>query len=349
MQIALIGSARFPASPPFAGGLEAHTWCLAQGLRSRGHDVTVFDASDADAFQPSESSRQDVAAGPVETLRDHHVHLRALRSIATSGRFDVVHNNSTHHLPIAMAPLLGVPMVTTLHCPPTPWLESALALGADEVGTIVSVSASNAASWRHVVFADVVHNGVDVDRWAPTGARRHGAAWIGRLVPEKAPHLAIAAARRADLPLRLAGPIHDRTYFDDHVRPLLGGSIEYVGHLDVAGVVDVVASSIVALVTPMWAEPFGLVVIEALACGTPVAGFGTGALPEILGSQVGRLVAAGDVPALADAAIDASGLSNDECRRYVCERFSLDAMLDRYERILCEAAASTTRSGGAAA
>lgn len=342
MRIGLIGSVRFRQQPPFAGGLEAHTWMLAAGLRDRGHDVTVFgtDAPDGCSIRevaidwaPSEAARADVTSVPAEVVAEHHAYLRILRSLALREvEVDVVHNNSTHQLPIAMAPLMPVPMVTTLHTPPTPWLESALALRDPGVGHVLSVSHANAAQWPAGTVDEVIGNGVDCEVWRPRDdVRPSGAAWFGRIVPEKAPHLAIDAARAAGLELDLAGPVHDRSYFESQIAPRLGADAQYLGHLGPADCARFVAAAEVCVVTPVWAEPFGFVVAEALACGTPVAGFASGAVPELVDDAVGRLAPSGDVPRLAAAILEARTLDRDACRRHAVARFSLATMVDRYE------------------
>ena len=344
LRIGLIGSVRFPQRPPFAGGLEAHTWMLAAGLRDRGHRVTVF-GTDAPPgcdvrkitadWTPSETARADVSAVPDEVVSEHHAYLKILRSLALREvEFDVVHNNSTHLLPVAMAPLVPVPMVTTLHTPPTPWLESALAVCEVKTGHVISVSHANAAQWAPGTVDEVIGNGVDCNVWRPLDdVRPRGAVWFGRLVPEKAPHLAIDAARAAGVELDLAGPLHDRTYFDREIAPRLGDDVRYLGHLDPGECARVVASAEVCVVTPVWAEPFGFVVAEALACGTPVAGFAAGAVPELVDESVGRLAPVGDVLVLAAAILAARDLDRDACRRHALDRFSLDTMVDRYAEV----------------
>ena len=341
LRIGLIGSVRFPQRPPFAGGLEAHTWMLAEGLRDRGHEVTLFgtDAPDGCAvrlvtadWSPSETDRTDVSSVPAEIVSEHHAYLKILRSLALGEVVvDVVHNNSTHQLPLAMAALLPAPMVTTLHTPPTPWLESALAVCESQTGHVVSVSHANAAQWAPGTVDEVIGNGVDCSLWRPRpDVRPEGAAWFGRLVPEKAPHLAIDAARAAGLGIDLAGPVHDRRYFEREIAPRMGDHVRYLGHLGREGCAELVAGAEVCVVTPVWAEPFGFVVAEALACGTPVAGFAAGAVPELVDRSVGRLAPVGDVARLAAAILDARDLDRDACRRHAIERFSLDTMVDRY-------------------
>jgi glycosyltransferase involved in cell wall biosynthesis len=174
-------------------------------------------------------------------------------------------------------------MESTPHTPPTPWLESAIQVEDDCPVTFVAVSRHTAGAWSHLVpHAHVILNGVDVARWR-LGPGGDSAVWFGRIAPEKGAHLAIDAARLAGCPLRLAGPIADRAYYETEIRPrLTHPGIEHVGHLTHAELEWVVGHASTALVTPCWDEPYGLVVAEALACGTPVCAFGRGALSELL-------------------------------------------------------------------
>jgi glycosyltransferase involved in cell wall biosynthesis len=340
--IAIIGSARYAIREPFAGGLEAHTWALARALRQRGHDVTVFagpgcdpslDVQEIPVRWPriSQAARADVSMTPDAWLQEHHAYLTLMLELSRTRQFDVVHNNCLHHLPIAMAPAVSTPMVTTLHTPPTPWLESAIQAGPSPV-TFVAVSEHTARAWRLSTAAQVIRNGVDLDLWPP-GPGGGSAIWFGRLVPEKGADLAIQAARTAGLDLDLAGPVADRGWFEDHIRPYLGSHIRYLGHLDHAALADRVGAAAVTLVTPRWDEPYGLVVAESLACGTPVAGFDRGGVAEVLDPECGVLVDADDVPALADAAVRAGSMSRSGARARAVGHCSLAHMIDAYESL----------------
>ena len=242
---------------------------------------------------------------------------------------DLVHLNTTHFVPFACAAAMPVPVTGTLHCPP--YERMAEVLRDQPSVALATVSAANARSWRrHVAVDRVLANGVDLDRWRP-GAGGEGAVWVGRLVPEKAPDLAIAAARHAGMPLRLVGPIHDRRYFAAEIEPYLGGDICHVGHVSSADAAALVARADVAVVTPAWDEPFGLVVAEALACGTPVAAIGRGAIRELLVPNVGVVVNDGDPSSLATAMCDAGRLDRRACRSHAEAHFDLRRMVDRYE------------------
>lgn len=350
MRVCLIASSRFPIREPFHGGLEAHTASLAEHLSRRGHEVSVFAAPGSDprlvthelpvsTFASSEAGRSDVGAMPEAWMREHHAYLGLMMELARTGRdrFDVVHNNSLHHLPVAMAELVDLPIVSTLHTPPVPWLESALAVCRGAT-TFVAVSRHTAEAWRHVVATEVVLNGIDTDSWrvGPGGDR---AVWTGRLVPEKAPHLAIRAALAAGIAIDLAGPRLDEGYFGAEVEPLLGPDVRYVGHLGSADLAALVGRAAVAVVSPMWDEPYGLVAAEAMACGTPVAAFRRGALDEIVvdGAGVGELAAAGDVAGLAAAMIRARTADRAVVRRHAVRHLGVERMISAYEDVYARA------------
>ncbi len=256
------------------------------------------------------SERADACESPGAARAAALAHLETMASLAGGGH-DLVHLNTTHFVPFACAAAMPVPVTGTLHCPP--YERMAEVLRDQPSVALATVSAANARSWRrHVAVDRVLANGVDLDRWRP-GAGGEGAVWVGRLVPEKAPDLAIAAARHAGIPLRLVGPIHDRRYFAQEIEPHLGGGISHVGHVSSADAAALVARADVAVVTPVWDEPFGLVVAEALACGTPVAAIGRGAIRELLTPNVGVIVDDGDPSSLAAALRAARQLDRRAC------------------------------------
>ncbi|MEU0787694.1 glycosyltransferase family 4 protein [Streptomyces sp. NPDC006173] len=351
MRIALIASARHPIRDPFPGGLEAHTWTLSKALRARGHDVTVFAGPGSDPtlgvvempLRPvriSETARQDPSMAASHWVQEHHAYLQLMLDIAHgSARYDVVHNNSLHYLPVAMAAALSVPVVTTLHTPPTPWLESAIQTVLPCPVQFSAVSDHTAAAWRHIVpSATVVRNGIDTQRWQ-AGPGGEDLVWSGRIVPEKGTHLAIEAARIAGRRLRIAGPVGDTEYFESCIRPRLSDSITYAGHLSQPELCELVGSSAAAVVTPCWDEPYGLVIAEALACGTPVCGFARGALPEIVTPDCAHLVAPGDCMALAKVVEATIGLSRTAARHHAETFCSMEVMTQSYERFYRSVAA----------
>ncbi len=349
LRIALIASSRYPIAEPFAGGLESHVWQLTRSLVARGHDVTLFAGPGSDPALPVEhlevrrleispAARADVSMAPEVFLEDHHAYLSLMLELtgARAHDFDLVHNHALHYLPLAMAPALRVPMVSTLHCPPTPWLESALQSGGPTPAHLVAVSEHTAATWRTAAGVrqqvGVVPNGVDLDRWT-AGPGGGPLIWSGRIVPEKGTHLAVQAALASGRELHIAGPVVDRAYYERTVAPFLGRGVTHLGHLGHPELARAVGRASVALVTPCWDEPYGLVVAEALACGTPVVAFARGGIPEVLTPACGRLVPPGDVAALAEAIPQAEQLSRVAARERARAHCSVDTMVDRYEQL----------------
>jgi glycosyltransferase involved in cell wall biosynthesis len=328
MHVVIIASANHPLREPFAGGLESLTWLLTRGLRRRGVEVTLFAGPGSDPtletrelrVQPLEltdQARSDVSMPPERWLAEHHAYLQVMLELQHRTDVDVIHNNSLHHLPLALAATARAPMLTTLHTPPTPWLEPAIRLMDQSRARFVAVSEHTAQLWRHVAPAQVVLNGVDVDRWV-AGPGGDDLVWFGRL--------AAAAGWR----IRLAGPSPNRAYFEAALRPLLGSRAEYVGHLGVDDLVALVGSSAAALVTPAWDEPYGLVAAESLACGTPVLAYRRGGLPEFVPQGCGVFVPGGDIAA-ATAAVDVvAALDRQDCRAHAVQHCSADRMIENY-------------------
>ncbi len=343
LRVCLVASSQHPIREPFAGGLESQTHYLARELRRRGHQVSLYAAPgsdpalgavelDVDPFWPSDAACADVNAPPARWIAEHHAYLALMLDLAgpRGASVDVVHNNSLHHLPVAMARTLPVPVVTTLHTPPLPWLESAFQLSPETPA--VAVSDTCRRMWEPRVRASVVRNGVDTDRWLP-GPGGGPAVWSGRITGEKAPHDAVLACRRAGVPLRLVGPVSDPDYYETCLRPLLGGDVEHLGHLSHDDLVMVVGEASVALVTPRWEEPYGLVAAEAMSCGTPVAAYDRGAIAEVVSPAAGVVVPADDVDALAAAVLRAATLPRDVVRATAVRECSLQRMVDEYEAI----------------
>lgn len=350
MRVGIVASARHPIREPYAGGLERHTHALATGLRARGHDVTIFASGDSDprmhvepvcaranGLDLSAAAQQDPSMLSRRFMEEHHAYLTLMLRLAGRTNLDVLQNSSLHHLPVAMADTVPMPMVTTLHTPPTPWIESAVAASPEtSTGAFVAVSDHTAASWTHVPVSRVIANGIAVHEWPfSADADPDLAVWTGRIVPEKGTHLAIEAAHLAGMRIAVAGPADPR-YLHAEVLPRMEPDDVLLGHLGHADLAAAVGTAAVQLVTPCWDEPFGLIVPEALACGTPVAAFDRGAMGEIIDPACGRLAPADDVEALAEAARDAAALERRDCRSHVEDHFAIGPMVEQYEQFYAE-------------
>lgn len=331
MHIALLAPLRFPIAEPFQGGLEMHTHLLARELLTRGHEVTLFAHPASDLAFAVEPFSVDEDAGVLAAAGTYR---RAMQAIAAGG-FDAVHNNSIHFLPPLLAGKLRCPMVSVLHTPPYRSHRFTAALANRyENHRYVAISHFLGRQWERVIGQEyaVVHNGLDLAAW-PFSAEPEPktAVWYGRFTPEKGAEFAIAAALAAGYRLTLAGPVADPAYFNQHIAPALSAQITYAGHLNQAELAQLVGRSAVGIVTSVWDEPFGLAYVEMLACGTPVAGFASGAAAEIITPEVGALVPKRDVQALTQvlAEVERSRV-RAHCRQRVADAFQVEKMIEGY-------------------
>ena len=353
MKIAMLAHCHHPIKQPFPGGLEAHTSLIADELVRRGHRVTLFAKAGSRSLaevHPVVDGQFTHGSAPDEHGVDQSQAIvdqgmrRAVRAIKAGG-FDVVLNNSLN--PIPYVALGDHPMLTLLHTPAT--LDRTLEVvrapgwrpGARHL--YAAVSEFTGRDWRR--FLPEVHcipNGIELAAWAPEqpySPVSDLAVWAARITPEKGLPLAIAAARAAGLRLEFSGPIADPRHFSEEVEPLLGADVRYVGHLTHAELPDFFARGSVFISSPTWAEPFGLAMVEAMACGTPVAALARGAAAEVVSAGGGVLASANTVEGLASAIRHAVRLDRRGVR-LSAQRFDKSIMLDRYETVLVELADS---------
>ena len=344
MKIAILGHLKHPIAKPYRGGLEMFTHAFVRRLVDRGHDVSLFASGDSDNDLPlvpivgkstidnSIEKFGKVDHTFVEAFEDE-AYERLMSRLATSD-FDVIHNHSISPVPLELASMLPSKLITTLHVPVLERMRRVVARrGSRACGRFINISHSNAKVWGHLLpNQTVIHNGVDCEFWNHCGGpRQRRAVWFGRIHPDKGTALAIDAAHAAGLPIDVIGPPSDEAYFHAEVKPRLESDDVYHGLQTHEGICKIVGNASVALITPCWDEPFGLVVAEALACGTPVAAFARGAIPEILTPKVGRVVRCDNVASLAHGALQCLRLHSEDCRVRARQHFSLQTMMDRYE------------------
>lgn len=347
LKIALIAHIRFPIAPPFLGGMEAHSWHLANRLVARGHDVTLFASGDSRGeanVVPIIEAHYDrklpwaIHRGTPPLLNLLQNAYRKAWTQVRQGAFDVVHNNSLSTSPLLAARLEGQPMVTSLHIPPFKLLQSAVE------GSLVPWMKFTACSTHHrdcwwpnaaPENAFVVPNGIDISAWPFVATGNGSAVWSGRITPNKGPHLAIDAARALGLDLVLFGTIEDRNYFEAEVAPRLGNGIRFGGHLQQDDLASEVGQASLCFFTPLWDEPFGLVAAEAMMCGVPVAALPNGAVSEVI-EPCGAIAAEPTAESLALAGARALRIPRVAVREYASSVFSLDRMVSRYERLYRE-------------
>lgn len=343
MRIGLIAPPWLTVPPAAYGGIEYVVEALALALQDAGHDVVLAAAGDSSCpvprlagFPPSEPA----ALG--QTL----IELRhATRAYAALSDVDVIHDHTLIGPHLVDRPA-GVPVVTTAHGPFTPAiLEVFRSLPRDV--SVVAISRNQASMASGVEVARVIHHGIDV-RTVPFGTGTGGyCCFLGRMSPDKGITTAIEIAHRAGVPLRIAAKMHEapeRAYFEAAVRPRLGPSDEFLGELSRPEKTRLLGEAMAMLNPIAWDEPFGLVMIEALAAGTPVIATPRGSVPEIIDDGVTGFLG-GTVEILAEALGRVRELDRSACRRSVEERFSARRMAADHAALYGELLA--TRVGAA--
>lgn len=332
MKIAQIAPPWIAVPPPGYGGIEWVVSLLADGLAERGHDVTLF-ASGGSRTRARLVPVFDPAPGP-EAIGDTYletVHVNA--AYAHAGEFDLVHDH-TSLVGLALGAHAGVPVVHTIHG----LLDAQYVRWYRELrGRInfVSISDSQRAPAPDLSYAGRVYNGVDLSRHPLRGTKEDFLLFVGRAHPDKGAHVAVDVAKRTGRKLVMVAAIkHDteRTYWEQRVQPALTGAEEILGEITVEEKADLMARAHALLFPISWPEPFGLVMAEANACGTPVLAFPKGAAPEVIADgETGFLV--GDVDAMCEAVERCGDLDPHACRRRVEELFSAEAMVAGYEAV----------------
>lgn len=337
MKIAVLAPPWLPVPPTGYGGIESVVSVLCESLVRRGHDVTLLAAPGS---RSSATVREILETGhPDEIGRalyeaDHVA--RAFRIVddarSRHGGFDVVHDHSGF-IALAMADRIGTPLVHTLHGPFEPATSRFYGQHAGKAHVVAISRAQRATAPAGLPIADVIPNPIDAAGWPYQPDKQNYLLWLGRMHETKGPHRAIAAAREAGVPLVLAGPVQpgQEVFFQEEVAKHVDGDrVRYVGEVGGIKKADLIARARALLMPITWNEPFGMVMVEALACGTPVISFAEGAATEIVRHGVtGFLVA--DEPAMAAAVAQLPELDPKDCRADVVRRFNVDRVTAAYE------------------
>jgi glycosyltransferase involved in cell wall biosynthesis len=332
MKVGLIAPPWIPVPPPRYGGAEEVIDGLARGLRELGHEVRLFTIGESTCPVSCEHLF-DSGADPMWSSPSEAAH--ALAAYESFADVDVIHDHTI------IGPLLAdrfglphPPIVVTNHADFTPTNQRVFTAIAERA-TVVAISQSQARRAGPVRIDAVIHHGIDLEAFQPGTGDGGYLLFVGRMSPDKGVDTVIRIAHAAGLPLRIGAKLRDpdeRVYFEDVIRPMLGPDDEPPSELSVEERNDLLQHAI-ALINPIrWAEPFGLVMIEALASATPVVAFPHGAAPEIVLPGI-----TGYLPPTEQLAIDSvrqvATLDRRACRRDAEERFSFQRMARDYEHV----------------
>jgi glycosyltransferase involved in cell wall biosynthesis len=336
VRIGLISTPWTPLPPPAYGGLEAVVDCLARGFGAAGHEVLV--AAPGDSASPVPLVPDSPPADPGGTWLTEAELAHVVRAYRAMDGMDIIHDHTLAG-PLYLNRPPGVPVVTTNHGPFRPQLCD-IYRAMNGQTALVAVSQHQASTADGLPIARVILHGIDVQT-VPVGDGAGGYfCFLGRMSPRKGVREAALVARKAGVPLRIAAKIQDgteRDYFDSCVAPLLTNKVEYLGELNAQEKYRLLGGATALLNPIQWPEPFGLVMAEALATGTPVVATPAGAAPEIVDDAVTGYLRE-DIDALAACLTQAGNLDRGQCRNEALSRFSAQRMvtehLDLYNELL---------------
>lgn len=328
MKIALIAPPFIPVPPKMYGGTELFIAQLAIGLKKQGVEVVVYSNGES-TIEVEKRWLYEKPQWPIEgeiydNLKDLNHTSWSIQDAA--GSCDVIHVNNVAGL--VCSRFVQKPFVYTVHHPHVPGLNEFYNFFPD----VNYVTISDFQKERlGMPKSRTIHHGLDLSVYDPTRQERQYLSFLGRIAPIKGTHLAIQVAKQSGIPLKIAGEVQPifRDYFEREIKPHVDGKfIEFVGEVDLKAKNELLGNSLALLFPIEWDEPFGLVMIEAMACGTPVIAFPGGAVPEIVKDGVSGYICR----SVEEMAVRAKKLHFDAAsiRQYVEQNFSLDAMVARY-------------------
>jgi glycosyltransferase involved in cell wall biosynthesis len=333
MRVAVLAPVWFAVPPSGYGGIEWVVSLLADGLVDAGHDVTLFASGDSTTKAKLVSI---YARAPSEWIGNSFWELRhALTCFERADEFDVI-NDHTGAVGATLGETVATPLVHTVHGPlngePGELYEQVCRV-ARSTG-LISVSLNQRKPKPHFPWVANCPNALEFSLYPVQPRRGDYLLFLGRMSPDKGCHRAVAVAVETGLPLKIAGKNREpleQEYFDEYVRPHLSPTIEYLGEVTHGEKVELLQNARATLFPIAWEEPFGLVMIESMACGTPVIATRWGAVPEVIEDGVSGIIV-DDYRAMPAALEQADSLDPLECRRYAEQRFAPERMVADYLR-----------------
>src|SRR5829696_4057529 len=335
MRIVLVAPPWFPVPPPAYGGIELVVAVVAEEFERCGHHVTVVATGDS---QPRGTLRAALDSAPANgAIGNAFVEARhALAAYGDMGDADIVHDHSgALGLALASRDASLPPVVHTLHGPWTPEARAFYPLVHDRI-SLVAISAAQRDDNPDVRYGATIHNGIDIDAYPMNDRpRRDDLVYIGRANHGKNPDGAIRIARASGRPLNLVIKCHEpdeHDYWDHAVAPLLGSDIQVFEDVDHRTKVELLANAYAMVFPIQWPEPFGLVMVEAMACGTPVVARPIGAATELIEHRHCGFLCDSEA-AMVESINHVTDLDRNACRQQAIARFSSGRMAADYEHL----------------
>ncbi len=350
MRIAQIAPLAESVPPRLYGGTERVVSYLTEELVAMGHEVTLFASADS-------RTTARLIPGCTEALRLNAncrdplaYHVAMFEKVwRMRDEFDVIHNHADY-VPMMMLTRQSTPHLTTMHGR-LDWPEYACVFSEFRNVPVVSISTAQRTPLTWLNWIGTVYHGLPTDLLLPTFRRGAYLVFLGRISPEKGPDVAIRLAMRAGIPLKIAAKVDacDRPFFESVIKPLcVPPQVEYLGEINEAEKAQLLGGAHALLFPIDWPEPFGMVMIEAMACGTPVVAFRRGSVPEILESGVTGFIVESEFEALAAihlaGSLDRRRIRQEFERRFTSRRMAVD-YLKLYE-FLAESKTSPLAAAG---
>ncbi|MBZ9728638.1 glycosyltransferase family 4 protein [Salegentibacter sp. JZCK2] len=326
MKIAVLSPIAWRTPPEKYGPWEQVASNITEGLVEKGHEVTLF----ATANSITKAKLKWVCKLPYEIDKENDpkvmecLHISHLMEQAD--RFDIIHNHFDF-LPLSYSGLITTPMLTTIHGFSSPKI---LLVYKKYNASTSYVSISNSDRNKELDYLTTIYHGLDPGKFTFGKHKENYLLYFGRIHPHKGAHAAIEIARKAGFPLKIAGLIQDEAYFNSEIKPFIDNkNVHYLGNVGPEARDELLGGAKALLHPIFFEEPFGLSVLEAMMCGTPVIAFKRGSMPElIIEGKTGFLPGNISDAVFAIKALDK--IDTKTCRDYAVRNFSLEAMVDAY-------------------
>ncbi|HUO56033.1 MAG TPA: glycosyltransferase family 4 protein [Candidatus Paceibacterota bacterium] len=334
MRIAQIAPLAERVPPKKYGGTERVVYALTEELVKRGHEVTLFASGDS----ITSARLRGIYPRALREARisdlygfNHWILLEIGIAYEMQGEFDIIHD---HIMPLSLpiANLIRTPTVMTMHGALT--VEIRKLLQAFRTPHIVTISQAQLLGFADVNHASVVYNGLSMEGYPFQEEPEDYLLYVGRISMEKGVHAAIDVANELDMPLIIAAKVddHDRQYYRQYIEPRLSSRVQWIGEVDERERNELMSKARCFLHPVEWREPFGLTLIEAMACGCPIVAFNKGSIPEIVKDGTTGFVVE-DVGEMVAAVERIGSISRSVCRAHALTNFSAGKMADEYEKV----------------
>lgn len=334
MKIAQIAPIIERVPPKKYGGTERVVYALTEELVRRGHEVTLFASGDS----KTSAVLKYVYPRALREARLKDIYGNNVWSIANiasayemGDQFDIIHDH-TGYMGVPAATLSKTPVVMTMHGPFTPEMRQIFDMFRKP--HLVTISDAQRFPAPALNYAGTVYNGLAMEEYPFSEENEGYLLFVGRISMEKGVHHAIEVAQQLNMKLIIAAKLEqvDRPYFLEHVEPFLNEDIQWIGEVDEQERNRLMSKALCFLHPITWREPFGLTIIEAMACGCPVVAFDKGSIPELIrNGETGFVVQ--DVEGMIDAVKNIGTIDRHTCREHALESFSAKKMADGYEEI----------------